>query len=85
MTLTYDSSADTLYLTFEDPRRGPQFFHVESKAGDIYRIDESRNVIVGCTILQFMKRANREDIILPEIGPVGYDPSQMLLFEPQEA
>ena len=85
MTLTYDANADTLYLTFEAPRGGPQFYHIEAKTGDVYRIDEERRVIVGCTIIQFLRRIGREDITLPEIGPVGYDPDQMELFNPQEA
>lgn len=85
MTLTYDAQSDVLYLTFKDQRRGTEFHHIESESGDVYRIDEEREVIVGCTILNFMKRAKRDDIQLPEIGPVSYDPRQIPLFQPEEA
>lgn len=85
MTFNYDARADVLYLTFETPKRGPQFHHIEAMSGDIYRIDEDRHVVVGCTVRDFLKRVHVEEIDLPEIGPVSYDPSQMSLFQPQEA
>jgi hypothetical protein len=84
VTLEYDANTDTLHVTFEKPQRGKQFYHIESNDGDVYRIDEDRKVIVACTVLQFLKRSSHEDITLPEIGPVSYDPDQMLLFQPQE-
>lgn len=85
MTLSYDATTDTLYLAFERAMRGPQFHQIESTCGDIYRIDDSRNVIVGCTVLDFFRRCQESSIDLPEIGPVHYDPEQLSLFDPQEA
>jgi uncharacterized protein YuzE len=71
MTFSYDDDADVLYVTFE-PYEG-RATYVENNNGDILRIHPENGKIVGCTILFFLKRAERGDISIPEIGMVPFN------------
>jgi hypothetical protein len=72
MTLSYDQSADVLYVTFE---RLPQqnCIYVENEQGDVLRLDKYTKRVVGCTIPFFSERAAKGKVTVPEIGEVPFN------------
>lgn len=71
MTFSYDSDADTLYVTFESA--STPVTYLENGNGDVITIERESGKIVGCTILFFMRRAEKGAISIPEIGVVPFN------------
>jgi|SwirhisoilCB2_FD_contig_31_8393317_length_420_multi_3_in_0_out_0_2 uncharacterized protein YuzE len=76
MTISYDATADVLYIMFAECD-GVECEYAERQEGLIIRVDPSSGKIYGCTITSFMRRLQREpEIVIPEVGAV---PSSVLL------
>lgn len=71
MTLSYDSEADVLYVTFAASVKPQSYF--ENQEGDIVRIDQKTSTVVGCTIPFFSKRASDGPVIVPQVGAVPFN------------
>ncbi len=68
MTLSYDDSADVLYITFGDSGSLPCEY-AEHDEGIIVRFDPASGRVFGCTITAFKIRlGNWQDISIPEVG-----------------
>ena len=72
MTLSYDKSADVLYVTFEPAPLG-SYIYFENENGDVLRLDRNTKQVVGCTILAFAARCAKGRVTIPEIGPVPFN------------
>lgn len=72
MTLSYDKSADVLYVTFEALPRDSYIF-VENEQGDVLKLDRINNRVVGCTVPFFVARIKRGNLVIPEIGAVPFN------------
>jgi hypothetical protein len=72
MTLSYDKSADVLYVTFEALPPEAYVF-VENESGDVLKVDRVSRHVVGCTIPFFLARAKRGKVDVPEIGAVPFN------------
>ncbi len=72
MKASYDKDGDVLYITFE---RLPSkdYIYVENESGDILKLNKKSRRVVGCTIPYFSKRAARNKLNIPEIGPVPFN------------
>ena len=68
MTLSYDSEADVLYVSFE--QADEPCLYVENAQGDVLRVTKRTQQVVGCTILHFSARQKEGTITVPEIGTV---------------
>lgn len=53
LNISYDDSADVLYISFGNPRPG---IATEVNDGDLVRIDPDTNEIIGITIIDFKER-----------------------------
>jgi|GEM_PF-4462468 hypothetical protein len=72
MTLSYDKTADVLYVTFEQvPEKS--YVYIENENGDILRLDKKSRKVVGVTLPFFTKRAKAGKIIVPEVGLVPFN------------
>lgn len=72
MTLSYDKTADVLYVTFEMVS-GESYIYVENENGDILRLDQETRRVVGITLPFFSKRAKAGKITVPEVGTVPFN------------
>jgi hypothetical protein len=72
LTLSYDSDADVLYVTFERLPDQP-YIYVENENGDVLRLDPKSKKVVGCTIPAFRKRSKKGPVIVPEVSDVPFN------------
>jgi uncharacterized protein YuzE len=80
MTLSYDKSADVLYVTFEKAEPGT-YVYTENQNGDILRLDRESGRVVGVTIPFFAKRSKVGKIVIPEVGAVPFNNAADLIFQ----
>jgi uncharacterized protein YuzE len=78
MTFDYADHADVLYVTFVETKN--KCIYVEIDAGVICRIDETKNLVVGITIVDFFRRAtNGDPVKIPALRD-GLSADQLLQF-----
>lgn len=80
MTLSYDKSADVLYITFEQVPAG-SYIYTENENGDILRLDRESGKVVGVTLPFFAKRSKAGKITVPEVGTVPFNSFAELIFQ----
>jgi uncharacterized protein YuzE len=69
MKISYDDQHDVMYIVFADTDSECNYIELES--GDILRIDLKTNEIVGCTIMDFLKRMRKQKTLsIPTIAEV---------------
>ena len=78
--MSYDKSADVLYITFE-PAPAGSCLYAENENGDILRLDRQSGKVIGVTLPFFAERCKRGEIVVPEVGAVPFNSFAELVFQ----
>jgi len=78
MKLAYDKDSDILYIAFRPSAPGT-FSMLPNADGDLLKIDKMSKDVIGVTILDFSRRANKGKLTVPEVaGSFACDFSELI-------